>query len=291
MRSMEIHSIVFAIVFCCFQFGATPSQAQDADKELGWFLTAEFALVAASGNSESNTFGLTTALLRVWARSEARFEGGGLRTESTLKTRTAIGTGQDDFTVVEEERTEKTAENYYLRGRYDYDVSQRFFVFGGVDWLRNVFAGIDSRFLLAGGAGNTWVRTEKVKFKTDYSATYTFETEVVENPFVKTNFPGARLAYNFLWKISESTNFSSVLKLDWNLDNTEDVRIDMTTSLPIQISSKLAMKPSHQLLWRNDPALTEVALFPSPGSPSSGTVLAPLEKTDSFWKLALVVKL
>jgi putative salt-induced outer membrane protein YdiY len=247
--------------------------------------------VATSGNSESNTFGLSATLLRVWARSEAKFEGGGLRTESTLKTRTAIGTGQNDFALIEEKKTEKTAENYYLRGRYDYDVSPRFFVFGGVDWLRNVFAGIDSRFLWAGGAGNTWANTEKVKFKTDYSATYTFETEVVENPFVKTNFPGARVAYDLLWRISGSTDFTSVVKLDWNLDNTDDVRTDMTNSLPIQISSKLAMKPSHQLLWRNAPALTSVDLFPSAGAPPSGTVLVPLEEVDSFWKLALVVKL
>ena len=54
----------------------------------------------------------------------------------------------------EESFTEKTAEFYFARGRYDYDFTRRFYGFGGVDWLRNQFSGIDSRFLIAIGAGN-----------------------------------------------------------------------------------------------------------------------------------------
>ena len=134
-------------------------------------------------------------------------------------------------------------------------------------------------------------KNDKVHFSTAYTATYTFEEEVVDNPLTNSNFPGLRLAYDFLWNLSESTNFTSVTRFDWNLDNTDDMRIDMTNSLPIQISSKLAFKPSHQLLWRNDPALVEVPLFDTGGTDTGTTVVTPLGKTDSFWRLALVVSI
>jgi putative salt-induced outer membrane protein YdiY len=263
-----------------------PTQAQD--RELGWAFTTELTGVWTAGNSETRTWGLDASLGYVWDRSEVKFDGGAVRSQSTLTTRTAVGT-VDNFQVVEEKNTEKTAENYYARGRYDYTFSPVFFAFGGADWLRNTFSGIDSRFLLAVGAGNVWANTERVKFKTDYSATYTFQEDVVANPFIKTKFPGVRLAYDFFWALSGTTDFTSVLIGDLNLDNTDDIRTDLTNALMIDIVSHVAFKPSHQLLWRNQPSLTEVPLFDSGGT-STGTVVTSLQKLDSIFKVALVVK-
>jgi putative salt-induced outer membrane protein YdiY len=263
--------------------------AQD-DKPVGWFFTTEFTAVWTGGNAQSNTLGLDASLRRAWENAELKILGGSVRSQSTLTTRTAVGTPQA-FTVEEEETSEKTAESLYLRGRYDHQLSNKFFAFGGVDWLRNTFAGIDSRTLIAVGAGNSWVNTDQMRLKTDYSGTYTFQEDVVDNPFVKTNFPGVRATYDLWWKLTESTELSSVLIGDWNLDNTDDLRLDFTNALPIAVSSRLAFKPSLQLLWRNDPSLTEVPLFDSPGGNQSGSVTVPLQKLDSVFKIALVVKL
>jgi putative salt-induced outer membrane protein YdiY len=270
---------------------AVNTHAQDAEKELGWFFTGELTAVWAAGNSQSNTFGLASSLRYLWERAQVKFEAGGVRAESSLTTRTAVGTSPDDFRLEEATVTRKTAEAYYARGRYDYSVSSRFFVFGGADWLRNTFAGIDSRFLVAAGAGNTWLDTDRTRFKTDYSATYTFQEDVVDNPFLKRNFAGARFTYDFWSELTSTADFTSVLTADWNLDNTDDIRLDLTNALSIAISSALALKPSLQLLWRNDPALTEVALVESDGTPTGETVLVALDKLDSFFTLALVVKL
>ena len=263
--------------------------AQQPEKELGWFVTAEFAAVWTGGNSESNTLGLGATLRRVWQRSELRFDAKAIRTESSLKTRTAVGT-PTDFDVVVDKATETTANNTNVRGRYDYDVSERFFLFGGADWLRDKPAGIESRFLMVVGAGNTWMDNNRVRFKTDYGAAYTFQSDVVTNPFIKTNFPGIRLSYDLGWTVSASTEFQSGLIGDWNLDNTDDIRLDWTNSLPVAISGALSLKPSLKLAWRNQPSLAEVGLVAADGTPTGETVLVPLEKLDTFFTLALVVK-
>ena len=266
----------------------TTVQAQD--KEIGTFFTTEFTAVWTAGNAESNTLGLATVLRNVWESAELKFEGGAVRSESSLKTRTAVGT-TDNFQIQEQTTTEKTAEAYYLRGRYDRQIGEHFFGFAGADWLRNTFAGIDSRILLAAGAGNSWINSDRVRFKTDYSATYTFQEDVVENPFVKTKFPGVRFAYDLWAKLTESTEFSSALTNDVNLDNTKDVRLDFTNAIAVAISSKLALKPSLQLLWRNTPSLTDVGLVATDGTPTGENVTVPLQKVDSFFKIALVVRL
>jgi putative salt-induced outer membrane protein YdiY len=261
-----------------------------ADEVPGWYLDAELALVSTGGNSESSTLGLGAKLRRLWTRSEFRLSGGATQSESSLITRTATGT-PDDFTVQENKVTEKTAELYFLRGWYKYDFNPKFFGYGGVDWLSNKFAGIDNRTRLALGAGNDWKNTDTFAFKTFYSITYTFQEDVVENPFVKTDFPGVRLGYDLKAKLSGSTDFESVLVADWNLDNSDDVRLDWYNALPVGISETLLLKPALQMLWRNQPSLTEVPLFDDGGVSTGDIVTTPLKELDTIFTLALVVKL
>jgi putative salt-induced outer membrane protein YdiY len=269
---------------------AAPANAQD-EKETGWSFTADLTSVWTAGNSESNTFGTKGTLTRNWTKSVLKLEAGGTQTKSSLKTRTAVGASQMDFIVEETKATEKTAELYFGTARYDHSLHKRFLLYGGVDWLRNIFAGIDSRFLIAAGAGNTWKDNKKVRFLTDYSFTYTFQEEVVKNPITKNEFPGLRLGYDFWWNVSTSTDFTSVFISDWNLDNTDDIRIDLLFTLPVSINEKLALKPAFRMLWRNDPALTEVPLFSTTGTDTGEVVLVPLDKLDTIFTLALVVNL
>jgi putative salt-induced outer membrane protein YdiY len=265
--------------------------SQDEEEiKLGWFFEGELSGLWTGGNSESFTFGLGSTLRHIWTNSELRFDAGGTQTESSLTTRTAVGT-TENFQVNEQTSKEKTAEILFARGRYDYNFTENFYALGGIDWLRNKFAGIDSRTLIGAGVGNKWVDNDNVRFKTDYSFTYTFQSDVVENPFTKTNFPGLRFAYDFWYNLTSSTDFESILILDWNLDNTDDVRADFYNALPIKISEIFTLKPSLQLQWRNDPSLTEVDLFAPDGTPAGAKVLVPLKKLDSFFSLTLVVNL
>jgi putative salt-induced outer membrane protein YdiY len=264
--------------------------SQDAEeKKLGWFFEGKLAGLWAGGNSESFTIGLGATLKHIWTNSELRFDVGGLQTESSTTTRTAVGT-TDSFEVNEDKKTEKTAELIFVRGRYDYNFTEHFYAFGGLDWLRNRFAGINSRTLVAAGVGNKWVDNADVRFKTDYSFTYSFQNDVVENPFAKTNFPGVRFAYDFWYNLTSSTDFESIFILDWNLDNTDDIRFDFYNALPIKISEVFTLKPSLQLLWRNEPSLTEIDLQDSQAQ-KIGTVLVPLKNLDSLFSLTLVVNL
>jgi len=265
--------------------------SQDAEeKKLGWFFEGKLAGLWAGGNSESFTIGLGATLKHIWTNSELRFDAGGLQTESSTTTRTAVGT-TESFEVNEDKKTEKTAELIFVRGRYDYNFTEHFYAFGGLDWLRNRFAGIDSRTLIAAGVGNKWVDNADVRFKTDYSFTYSFQNDVVENPFAKNKFPGVRFAYDFWYNLTASTQFESIFIADWNLDNTDDIRFDFYNALPIKISEVFTLKPSLQLLWRNDPSLTEIDLFANDGTPTGSKVLTPLKNMDTLFSLTLVVNL
>ncbi|HEX9885662.1 MAG TPA: DUF481 domain-containing protein [Longimicrobiales bacterium] len=255
-----------------------------------WSFKGEFSSVLSQGNAESFTLGLGASLRGAWEGAILKIETGMVRTESGKTTRRAVGT-EEDFVLQEETVREKTAEAFFARARYDRSLSDRFFLFGGVDWLRNTFAGVDSRFLVAMGGGNTWADGESLRFKTDYAATFTFQHDVIENPFLKRNFPGVRVGFEAWRRLSGSAEMESGAVADWNLDETEDVRVDWTTSLSVSINRSLALKPSLQLLWRNRPSLAEVELFTPSGTSTGDRVTVPLGKLDSFFRVALVVTL
>ena len=114
---------------------------------------------------------------------------------------------------------------------------------------------------------------------------------MVDNPFVKTEFPGFRLGYGLEAQLSNSTKFESNLVADWNIDEMDDVRVDWYNALPVSISETLQLMPAFRVLWRNEPALGIIPIVDGGGVPTGDTVAAPLKKTDTIFTLALVVKL
>lgn len=270
---------------------AAPAHAQEeSDSAVGWSYTGEVTAVWAAGNSKSSTFGFGSTVRWAGDRSELELEVGAVRTESGIRTRQAVGT-PSSYHVEETTEHEKTAENYLLRSRYDWNASSGVVFFIGVDWLRNTFAGIDSRLLVATGAGNVWVDRDDFRFTTDYGVTYTFQDDVVQDPFLSSNFPGVRFSWDLLRKLTSTTRFESGLVVDANIDETDDIRVGFTNGVSVAVSNSIALNPSFQLLWRNDPSLTSVDLVSETGEPTGETVLEPLQKLDSLFTMALVVTL
>jgi putative salt-induced outer membrane protein YdiY len=271
---------LLALFAALFWSGPVPAQ----EKEVGWSGNSELTFVLTAGNSSSSTLGLKTGLDRVWENAAVRFSAGGIRTEATTVSRAATGTASS-FSVAEVEDTEKTAENYFVRGRYDRNVSDATFLFGGVGWERNTFAGFDNRYALVSGVGQTWFEEESRKFRTDVGLTYTVQDDVVKNPDVEDSFLGLRASWDYLRSVTETTDYGSTLIVDENLDETSDLRADLTNWIAVQMAEGLALKTSLQLLFDNEPALVSV---PLQGTEES--VLTELDRVDSVFTVALVVK-
>ena len=266
------------------------SLAAQAEPETGWKFSGQLTGVWTSGNAESSTFGAGLTIRHKSSVSELKLEGGGIRTDASKTTRRAVGS-PTAYRIEEEEIRETTAETYFTRARYDRIGTAGMVVFFGADVLRNTFAGIDSRVLMAAGAGKLWIDNETARFKMDVGVTYTFQDDIVNNPFLKSSFPGTRLTAELQRKMTSTTRLETMLVSDLNFSDTNDLRTDWTTALPVTVSTAISLKPAVQLLWRNQPALREVALFNEDGTAANAVVTQPFEKLDTLFTLALVVTL
>jgi putative salt-induced outer membrane protein YdiY len=270
-----------AVAGALLLLGSSSLLSGQDDPPLGWSDVAEVTFVLTAGNASASTLGFKNAAAYYWPNASFQLSLGGIRAESGVTTRTATGT-PGDFSVREETETETTAESYYVKSRYDRKVSDAAFLFGGAGWDRNTFAGVENRFGFVGGAGRAWLSEDARRFKTDLGLSYTIQKDVVENPDVNDSFMGIRGSYDFFHKLSETTDFASVLVVDENLSETSDLRADWVNSVAVAMSSKLALKTSLQILYDHEPALVGVAL-------GDDQVFSPLDKVDSVFTVALVV--
>ena len=175
---------------------ATPTETKAVDAKAfklddsGPYANADLSYVLTSGNSRSSSLGFKGDVTQRWTRHSVAFAAGGIRASSTATdARFAVGT-PGDFEVQLPD-SERTAEGYYARGRYDYKLTDRLFFTGGAGWERNRFSGIDDRWLVDAGVGYIFVANDKTDFRGMAGLTYTDE-QYTAGPPDSDSFVGAR---------------------------------------------------------------------------------------------------
>ena len=281
-------TIVAAFIAVCRS--ASPGLAQEEDeKKLGWFYTAELGFTLAGGNASTNSLSFGGSVRHEWKNASWKIEGAGLRAEQTSRIRTAVGPDSSNFTVVEASNSELTAESYMLATRYDRDLGGNWYAFGAAAWLRNTFAGIDSRWTLGTGVGNAWYDTDRLRFKTDYGLTYTNQTDVVPDPSVSDSYIGLGAAAEFWYQVTSTTSVESQLDFITSFAEASNWRSNWLNSVTVEISKALALKAGLLFQYNNMPALEAVPLDNPLGTPTGQTVTVELDKLDTFFTVGLVL--
>lgn len=270
--------------------GGLLAQAPDEDGPQ-WRNTSELSFLMTGGNSVASTLGLRNTLRRSHGPSQFRLDVTGLRTDATRLERFAVGTSPDDFRVEEDRDRERTAERYGVEGRYDRELGEAFFLFGGVGWARNTFAGFNHRTVVSAGAGSRWRRPDAWEVKLGYGLTYTLQRDVTPDPDRADSFAGLRATLEYEHVLSPSAEFALKWVVDGNAQEFSDVRGDLTQAVSASLTDRLSLKTTLQFLVDNDPPVESLELRAPTGEPIGENVLAPLGRVDHSLSVALVVTL
>ena len=266
--------------------GAAAGQAEE--RELGWSDTAELTLVVTAGNAKAQTLGFRNTLVRRSSTATLTFDVSALRADSLQKTPVAIGDSRESFQIIWDSARTLIAENYFARGRLERNLSTRTFWHAGGSWDRNTFAGFNNLYVFDGGIGNTWLDSATTTLKTFYAISETRREDVEARPEDNKIFTGVRLRYEYRRQVTPTTEFTSELVLDENLENLEDFRTDMGNAIAVSMNSRLALKVSWQLRYRRQPARKPISLLLPDGTPTGTQVDINLEPVDQIMTFALV---
>jgi putative salt-induced outer membrane protein YdiY len=251
--------------------------------KLGSSNSTELGLIMATGNARATSLGVRNVYIYRWSDAELGWEGGWLRSASRKGDRYGIDTGQG-IDIVEPE-TAVDIERLFSKLRYQRQVNARTDWFGNFDAVRDEPANINSQFVLAGGLGTTWSKTDRLAFRTAYGISYTDEDLVVEGAH---RFAGYRLSYALKNKLAPNTTFQSELTGDGSFAIADDLRADWLNGVTVAINSKLALKSSVRVLFRNLPALESLQLR-TPAGAVTGTFDVPKKQVDTNLTTSLVI--
>lgn len=258
---------------------STPTLADD-EKETGWFNTTNLSYVLTSGNTDTDALGAKNLLRRVWDNAAFNFRAEAVHASSRPQSTAAAGTPP----VEVEEPRETTAERYLLEPSYERNITDRFFWNAGVTWDRNRPAGIDERYQGWAGVGNIWIDNDRRRFSTNYNATYTDRTDVVDTGR-EDSFAGLRTGWSYLDNINDSVVFTNDLVANMNLDETDDWWGDMVSALSVAMSKRMALRVSLQWLYQNEPAFRELAIVGGGGT----TITVENDELDQIFNTSLVI--
>ena len=262
--------------------------AETDDEASGWFNATELSVVRTQGNAATQTFGFKNTLRRNWSAARLRLRVDGVRARTEGDRILVVEPGlrflpgerpadlRSDVT-----RTGGTpdVEQYFVEGRAEVTISDRFFWNAGGSWDRNHDAGIRNRYVSFGGVGNVWADENDLSFSTGYGFSYTVREETAPDPAKDDRFGGVRVDSDYRQRLGTVLELDSDLALNVNLLSASDYSLNVTNALGVAINDHLSLRVSLQHLYEHEPALEETAivarvtLVDPDGAPGSGDEL------------------
>lgn len=284
--------VLLTIVLAAVSFVSAQEGEEEAKKP--WTNKTELSWVATAGNSESTSLGFKNNFDYLWTRSKYELRIGFVRAEAPQSDPIAVLYGlQGPFIVDAPKRV--TAENYYIRNKYGHEITEKFYWTAGLDWERNRPAGVENRYVAFGGVGNIWWSRDDLKFRTDYSLTYTSQEDTGPKPRNERDFAGARLSWAYLNQFGKVTTYTNDFVFDFDFDETDAWRWNMVQGLAVAMSERLALKVGLEWQYQNSPPMATADIWL--GNPfednaaikTGGTFDYEREKLDTIFTTSLVI--
>lgn len=144
-----------------------------------------------------------------------------------------------------------TARTYSSDLRGDYKLSDKSYTYGIASWLKDKFAGLDSRYSLGAGAGYHLLNGPKHILDGEAGLNWTKEerTDGTDD-----NYPGGRLFAGYGYNLNDKNKFLQTLEYLHDFDNSDNYLANSETSLISALDGNLSLKTSYVVKYDNKPA-------------------------------------
>ena len=231
-------------------------EEKEKKKKKNWSNNTELSTVSTAGNSEANSFGLINKYAYVLGKGTFTWNVFAIEVETTTTT-TVTATGTEEAPVfIEDKNSMVSSENYRSVLEYKRDFAKRTSWFAGLYWEQDEPQGFSDRSKVAGGVANTWFKSDKRLFSTNYGIGFNEEslTTGLEEEFVT-----AELGYVLMLQFGNA-QFDQKMESSISKEDSDDWRVRLENGLTISILENLALKLSVILKYNNQPNVIQVPL-------------------------------
>jgi putative salt-induced outer membrane protein YdiY len=203
-------------------------------QEKNWTDKAELSYVQTGGNTE---------IMTLSARNEL-----GITFSEKLTGSWKLGT------VYGKTGDVKTAESYFTEFGLDYHFTERVYLGLIAGWLKNEFAGLDSRIYAGPAFGWTALTGPEHTLDWQVGGSYISETYFPEGTDpADYSYMAALVRGNYQWAISEQTAFTEAVELLYDFSDSENYNLTSETAIQTALSSLLSLKVGYTIKFDNAP--------------------------------------
>ena len=233
MRGGIITSHVALALLCVA--GTVFAQAAPPPPPKIWTVTASAGLALTSGNSNTSTLNLAYDL--------------------TYDPQTKNVVKSDGLYLRAVNEGELSVRRTGLNIRDEYKLTDRIFVFGQNQYLRDEFKNIDYLLAPTGGVGYKIIDTDTTKFGVDGSVGVVWE----KNPGVDVNTSGALVTGEKLTHaLTDNTTLSQTFMGLWKTADLEDALFTFGVSIAASMSTRTQLKVEALDTFKNKPPLPTI---------------------------------
>jgi putative salt-induced outer membrane protein YdiY len=214
MRSRVVTATAFAVLVVVCSAGPVFGQAPGEPRKI-WTVTASAGLALTSGNSDTSTINLAYDLTY------------DPQTKNVIKSDALYFRGDTEG--------ELSAHRTGINVRDEYKLTERIFVFGQNQFLKDQFKDIDFLVAPTGGVGYKIINTATTKFSVDGSAGVVWE----KNPGFDVNTSGALATGEKLTHaLTGNTTLSQTFMGLWKTADLEDALFTLGVSFAASMSTR-----------------------------------------------------
>ncbi len=205
-------------------------------ESLTWKHNAEASVLLTSGNTQTTTLG---------GAFGSEYKGGPWAAKGK------IGYLQNSQAGVTK------AELFTIDGRGDRQIDPALLAFLQVGFLRNIFAGFNSRTSTDAGLNYAFLKNDEHTLSLEAGVGVIAENR---SDIGANTFGSARATAAYAWKFSPTADFSTQFSFLDNLKTMADWRLSSVTALSVAMTSVLSTKLSFRLDYLNTPVVGKLNL-------------------------------
>jgi len=221
-----------SICICCailLAFCST-ALAEDAAPEKNWSDEAEFSYVSTSGNSQTTTLAGKNLL--------------------KYKFTEKIDGEWDIAALFSEDRDITTAERYSTNIKGSYLLTEHLYTGLAAGWMKDRFAGFDSRYYVGPFIGNKFYNGPKHFLKGELGINYAHEEYIddTDESFGEGSLYGL---YEYLF--TEKTKFSQAADFLYDFNSSDNWKFLSLSAITVSITEIFSIKASYEYRYVNRP--------------------------------------
>lgn len=195
-----------------------------------WSDQAELSAVDISGNTKATTLSLKNELKYAF---NPKLNG-------SWKIGVLYGESND----------QKNAESYSTDMKLDYFIDTRTYGYGTAGWLKNKFAGLDSRYTIGGGGGYEFLAGPTHMLIGEAGLGFTSDNNVDDTNH---DYLNGRLFGKYTYAFTPKNSFTQSLEYLYDFSRSENYNLISETALIAALTDVLSMKASYTIRYANAP--------------------------------------